>query len=109
LKKEQRNGKEQGESPKIYAFDLNSTSCGFRKQLSTAGAWWPYAGNLTLFYTGGLGIVILHVTILNHTGFPLLCNIGMVIYPYKSSLPNWRSLCCHTEGGRAACSGEGVV
>jgi hypothetical protein len=29
-------------------------------------------GCLTLFYTGGLGIVVLHVMVLNHTGFPFV-------------------------------------
>ncbi len=57
-------------SPNILVFDLNSTSCDSRKQLSTAEACWPYAGKLPLFYTGGLGIVVLHVMVLNHTGFP---------------------------------------
>ncbi len=37
--------------------------------------------------------------------FPLLFSIGMVILPYLSSLLNGWRLSCHTERGRAACSG----
>ncbi len=33
---------------------------------------------LTLFYTRGLGLVVLLVMVLNHTGFPFAFDIGMV-------------------------------